>query len=197
MVVKPETVIAWHRQGFRLYWRWKNRHALGRPAVSREVIDLIRKMSLANPRWGAPRIHGELLKLGFQLSKATVAKYMVHGGKPFSQTWRAFLQNHVKDLVAADFFVVPTVFFDLLFVFVILSHDRRGPSTLQSLNIRRLNGLLGNCWKHSRGTAGRATCCAIGTEVTERSFVKRRTGCGFGKFSRHRSRLGRMRMSSA
>src|SRR5580700_6508407 len=141
VIVKPETVIAWHRRGFRLYWKWKSRHPLGRPSVSREVIDLIRKMSLANPRWGAPRIHGELLKLGFQLSKATVAKYMVHGGKPFSQTWRAFLQNHVKDLVAADFFVVPTVFFDLLFVFVILSHDRRGPSTLQSLNIRRLNGL--------------------------------------------------------
>src|SRR4029077_679189 len=125
MIVKPETVIAWHRQGFRLYWRWKSRHPLGRPSVSHEVIDLIYKMSLANPRWGAPRIHGELLKLGFELSQATVAKYMVHRRKPPSQTWRTFLQNHTKDLVAADFFVVPTVFFDLLFVFVILSHDRR------------------------------------------------------------------------
>ena len=125
IIVKPETVIAWHRQGFRLYWRWKSRHSLGRPSVSGEVIDLIRKMSLANPRWGAPRIHGELLKLGFELSQATVAKYMVRHQKPPSQTWRTFLANHMKDLVAADFFVVPTVFFDLLFVFVILSHDRR------------------------------------------------------------------------
>jgi|ERR1700693_751924 putative transposase len=125
VIVKPETVIGWHRQGFRLYWRWKSRHAQGRRSMSREVIDLIQKMSLANPCWGAPRIHGELLKLGFELSQATVAKYMVRYRKPPSQTWRAFLQNHVKDLVATDFFVVPTVFFELLFVFVILSHDRR------------------------------------------------------------------------
>lgn len=124
-IIKTETVIAWHRQGFRLYWRWKSRHPEGRPSVSCEVIDLIRKMSLANPRWGAPRIHGELLKLGLELSQATVVKYMVRHRRPPSQTWRTFLQNHVKDLVAADFFVVPTVFFDLLFVFVILSHGRR------------------------------------------------------------------------
>jgi|SRR5271169_972956 len=125
VIVKPETVIAWHRRGFRLYWRWKCRHTQGRPSVSREVIVLIRKMSLANPRWGAPRIHGELLKLGFELSQATVAKYMVRRRKPPSQTWRTFLRNHMRDMVATDFFVVPTVFFDLLFVFVILSHDRR------------------------------------------------------------------------
>ena len=82
MIVKPETVIAWHRRGFRLYWSWKSRHPQGRPSLSREVIDLIRKMSQANPRWGAPRIHGELLKLGFELSEATVAKYMVRHRKP-------------------------------------------------------------------------------------------------------------------
>ena len=127
VIVKPETVIGWHRRGFRLYWRWKSRHPLGRPTVSREVIDLIRKMSLANPRWGAPRIHGELLKLGFDLSEATVAKYMARPRKPPSQTWRTFLANHAKDLVSSDFFVVPTVFFRVLFVFVILSHDRRRP----------------------------------------------------------------------
>ena len=127
LIVKPETVIAWHRRGFRLYWSWKSRHPLGRPTVSREIIDLIRKMSLANPRWGAPRIHGELLKLGFALSEATVAKYMARPRKPPSQTWRAFLANHTKDLVSSDFFVVPTVFFRMLFVFVILSHDRRRP----------------------------------------------------------------------
>jgi putative transposase len=93
--------------------------------VSREVIHLIRKMNIANPSWGAPRIHGELLKLGFELSEATVAKYMVRPRKPPSQTWRTFLANHTKDLVSSDFFVAPTVFFRVLFVFVILSHDRR------------------------------------------------------------------------
>ena len=127
VIVKPETVIGWHRQGFRLYWRWKSHHRLGRPSASREVIDLLRKMSLANSNWGAPRIHGELLKLGFELSQATVAKYMVRYRRPPSQTWRTFLKNHAKDLVAADFFVAPTVFFRVLFVFVILSHDRRRP----------------------------------------------------------------------
>ena len=123
--MKPDTVIAWHRQGFRLYWNWKSRPPLGRPSVSREVIDLIRKMSLANPRWGAPGIHGELLKLGFDLSQATVAKYMVRQRRPPSQNWRTFLKNHIQSLVSADFFVVPTITFRLLFVFVILSHDRR------------------------------------------------------------------------
>jgi putative transposase len=125
LIVKPETVIAWHRQGFRLFWSWKCRHREGRPSVSSEIVNLIRKMSLANPRWGAPRIHGELLKLGFKISQATVAKYMVRQRRPPSQTWRTFLANHTKDLASADFFVVPTVFFRLLFVFVILSHDRR------------------------------------------------------------------------
>src|SRR5712671_2528823 len=127
LIVKPETVIAWHRKGFRLYWKWKSRHREGRPSVSVEVIDLIRRMSLANPGWGAPRIHGELLKLGFELSQATVGKYLVRHRKPPSQNWRTFLINHMQSLVSADFFVVPTITFRLLFVFVILSHDRRRP----------------------------------------------------------------------
>lgn len=127
VIVKPETVIAWHRRGFRLYGSRKSRHPPGRPSVSREVIDLIRQMSTANPRWGAPRVHGELWKLGFELSEATVAQYRVRHRKPPSQTWRTFLANHAKDLVSSDFLVVPTVFFRVLFVFVILSHDRRRP----------------------------------------------------------------------
>jgi hypothetical protein len=90
--------------GFRLFWGWKSRHSEGRPSVSPEIRDLIRRMSLANPRWGAPFIHGELLKLGIQLSQATVAKYIVCRRKPPSQTWRTFLKNHMKDLVSADFF---------------------------------------------------------------------------------------------
>jgi putative transposase len=125
-IVKPETVIRWHRTGFRLYWAWKSRRvAIGRRLIPREVRDLIRKMSLANPLWGAPRIHGELLNLGINLSQATVAKYMVRRRKPPSQSWRTFLNNHVRDLVAVDFFTVPTVSFRVLFVFVILAHERR------------------------------------------------------------------------
>ncbi len=104
VIVKPETVIAWHRKGFRLYWRWKSRAGKsGRPCVSLEIRELIRQMGTANPLWGAPRIHGELLKLGIRISQATVAKYMVHKGKPPSQTWRTFLENHVQQLVAIDF----------------------------------------------------------------------------------------------
>jgi putative transposase len=127
VIVKPETVIAWHRRGFKLYWTWKSRHSAGRPAVSPEIRFLIRKMSLANPRWGAPRIHGELVKLGINLSETTIAKYMAKHRKPPSQTWRTFLKNHMTSLVSADFFVVPTITFQLYFVFVILSHDRRRP----------------------------------------------------------------------
>jgi putative transposase len=127
LIVKPETVIAWHRKGFHLYWRWKSRNRDGRPSITPEVRNLIRRMSLANPRWGAPRIHGELLKLGIEVSQATVAKYMARDRKPPSQTWRTFLENHVQSLAAADFFVVPTLSFKVLFVFVMLAHERRRP----------------------------------------------------------------------
>src|SRR5712692_6150314 len=126
VIVKPETVIAWHRKAFRWYWSWKSRAGKsGRPCVSREIRELVRQMSTANPLWGAPRIHGELLKLGIQISQATVAKYMVHQRKPPSQTWRTFLENHVQQLVAIDFLVVPTVSFRLLFVLVVVAHQRR------------------------------------------------------------------------
>ncbi len=125
LVVKPATVVRWHRQGFKYYWAWKSRHKGGRPAVAPEVRDLIRRMSRAHTLWGAPRIHGELLKLGIDLAQTTVAKYMARHWKPPSPSWRAFLDNHLKDLVAVDFFTVPTVTFRILFVFLVLSHDRR------------------------------------------------------------------------
>ncbi len=126
LIVKPETVIAWHRRGFRWYWRWKSRHGEpGRPTIDLEIRELIRKMSLANPLWGAPRIHGELLKLGIKVSQATVAKYMARPQRPPSQTWRAFLNNHVSQLVSTDFFVVSTVTFRVLYVFIVLAHQRR------------------------------------------------------------------------
>jgi putative transposase len=126
LLVKPETVIAWQRRGFRWYWRWKSRQGEpGRPPINLDVRKLIRKMSLANPLWGAPRIHGELLKLGIEVSQSTVAKYMARQRKPPSQTWRTFLNNHVRQLVSTDFFVVPTVTFRVLYVFIVLAHDRR------------------------------------------------------------------------
>ena len=125
VIVKPETVIAWHRRGFRLWWTWKSRRRIGRPTVPADVRTLIRTMAQANPRWGAPRIHGELLKLGIDVCQATVAKYMGRRRQPPSQTWRTFLRNHVGQIVAADFFVVPTATYRLLFVLVLLAHDRR------------------------------------------------------------------------
>src|SRR5207247_6722126 len=122
VIGKPETVIAWHRKGLRLYWKWKSRHPEGRPSVSREVIDLIHRMSLANPGWGAPRIHGELLKLGFELSQATVAKYLVRHRRPPSQNWRTYLKNHMHTLVSAAFFVVTPITFRHHIAFATLPH---------------------------------------------------------------------------
>ncbi len=126
IIVKPDTVVAWSRKGFRLFWTWKSRpRRTGRPAVPKKVRDLIRQMSLANPLWGAPRIHGELLKLGIPISQPTVAKYMVRHRMPPSQTWRTFLANHVHDVVSVDFFTVPTASFRVLFVFIVLAHQWR------------------------------------------------------------------------
>ena len=123
-IVQPATVIRWHRQGFRYYWRWKSRRR-GRPSIEGELRILIREMSRANPLWGAPRIHGELLKLGIEVSQATVSKYMVRHRKPPSQGWKTFLGNHASELVSLDFLTVPTATFRVLYVLVILGHDRR------------------------------------------------------------------------
>jgi transposase InsO family protein len=125
VIVKPDTIIRWHRTGFRLYWRWKSRSRGGRPKVAPEVRSLIREMSLANRLWGAPRIHGELLKVGIEVAQSTVAKYMAKSGRGRSQTWKAFLHNHSTGIGAMDFLIVPTVGFRLLFVLVILRHERR------------------------------------------------------------------------
>ncbi len=126
VIVKPETVIGWHRKGFRLFWIWKSRRRRdGRPTVPREVRDLIRRMSRENPLWGAPRIHGELLKLGIEVSQATVSKYMKNLPRPLSQTWLTFLSNHIHCSASMDFFVLPTATFRLLFVFIVLHHERR------------------------------------------------------------------------
>ncbi len=125
VIVKPETVVAWHRKGFCLYWKWKGKSGPGRPDISAKSRALIREMCLANPTWGAARIHGELLKLGMEVSETTVAKYMVRHRKPPSQLWQAFLKDHAQQFASVDFFVVPTLSFRLLFVFVVLEHHRR------------------------------------------------------------------------
>src|SRR6516164_5451960 len=125
-IVKPETVVAWHRAGFRLFWTWKVRCGQpGRPIISPKVRALIRKMCMENPSWGAPNFHGELLKLGINIGESSVSKYMVRSGKPPSQTWRTFLENHAQQLVSIDFFTVPTIRFQVLYVFLVLAHDRR------------------------------------------------------------------------
>jgi putative transposase len=125
-IVKPETVIAWHLAGFRLFWTWKVRHGQpGRPIISREVRDLICQMCRQNPSWGAPRIHGELLKLGIDIGESSVSKYLVRCRKPPSQTWRTFLDNHLQQLVSIDFFTVHTIRFQVLYVFLVLAHERR------------------------------------------------------------------------
>src|SRR6476661_9045169 len=124
-ILKPETVIRWHRAGFRSYWRWKSRHRGGRPTVPLEIRELIREMSLANPLWGAPRIHGELLKLVIDVGQTSVAKYMARRRRPPSQGWRTFLLNHADGIASIDLFVVPTISFKLLYGLLILRHNRR------------------------------------------------------------------------
>ena len=124
-IMRPETLVRWHRAGFRRYWRWKSRRRGGRPPVETELRALIRRMSIENPLWGAPRIHGELLKLGFEVAQSSVAKYIVKRRVPPRQGWRTFLRSHAPDIAAMDLFVVPTIGFDLLYALVIVRLDRR------------------------------------------------------------------------
>ena len=124
-IVRPKTIIRWHRAGFRAYWRWRSRNRVGRPKVSAELRALIGEMSQANPLWGAPRIHGELLKLGFEVAQSTVAKYMVRRRGPSSQGWKTFLRNHGPDIGSVDMFVVPTIGFRLLYGLAIIRLGRR------------------------------------------------------------------------
>src|ERR1035437_6649891 len=124
-ILRPETIVRWHRKGFAAFWRWKSRALGGRPQVDKEVRDLIRRMSFENPLWGAPHIHGELLKLGFDVAQSTVSKYMVPRRDRPSQTWKTFLHNHADGIASIDLFVVPTIAFEQLFAFLVLGHGRR------------------------------------------------------------------------
>jgi len=125
VLVQPATVVGWHRRGFRTYWRWKSRARGGRPRIDPSVQNLIRHMWKSNPTWGAPRIQAELHKLGIDVSDSTVRRYRPSGLRPPSQTWRSFLENHRADIAAMDFFIVPTATFRVLYVLLIMSHDRR------------------------------------------------------------------------
>jgi hypothetical protein len=125
VIFKPETLARWHRSGFRLYWCWKSRRRVGRPAIPAEIRDLLRSISRDNPLWGAPRIHGELLKLGIDVAQSTVAKYMCRRCGPPSPGWRAFLRNHAPQIAAVDLFVIPTIGFKLIYALVILRLERR------------------------------------------------------------------------
>jgi len=124
-IIEPETLIRWHRKGFALFWGWKFSRKAGRPSIHSSTIHLIRKIALANPLWGAPRIHGELQKLGINIAQSTLEKYLPKRKRPSPQTWKTFLKNHSKEIVAIDFFIVPTIKFRMLWTLVVLSHDRR------------------------------------------------------------------------
>jgi putative transposase len=126
-VFQPDTLLRWHQQGFRLYWTWisRRRQRPGRPATPAEIRALIRQLSRDNPLWGAPHVHGELQMLGIVISQTTVAKSMLRHRKPPSQTWRTFLDNHVTELASIDFFTVPAASFRILYVFLVLRHERR------------------------------------------------------------------------
>ena len=173
VIVKPETVIGWHRKGFRRFWTRKSRRGKpGRPPVSSEFRGLIRRMSRENPLWGAPRIHGELRMLGFEVSEAAVSKYMPRHPKPPSQTWRTFLENHVGCLASTDFFVVPTATFSLLFVLVVLRHERRRIVHIGTTALRR----------GSRNRSGRPF--GTGSCVPDEEVVTApRSPCGVGLLS--------------
>jgi putative transposase len=127
IVVKPDTVVSWHRAGFRLYWRFLSRRPPGRPRITSDLRGLIRRIASENPLWGAPRLHGELLKLGFKVSELTVSRYIsrLHGGENPGRSWLSFLKNHREVMAAMDFFTVPTVTFRMLYCFFVISHGRR------------------------------------------------------------------------
>jgi transposase InsO family protein len=124
-VVQPETILRSHRSGFKAFWRWKSRNRVGRPKIDRGLRDLIQRLSRENLLWGASRIHGELLMLGFEVAQSTVSKYVAGLSKPPSQTWKIFLRNHAEAIAVIDMCVVPTLTFDLLFAFLVLGHGRR------------------------------------------------------------------------
>jgi len=180
IIVQPETVIRWHRRGFRTYWRWKSRHLGGRPRTAAEIRALIRRMNRENPLWGAPRIHGELLMLGIEVAESTVGRYMVRRRRPPSQGWKTFLRNHAAGIASIDLFVVRTISFKLLYGLVILRHARR-----RLVSIRVTNNPTAE-W-----IAGQVTD-AFPWDEAPRHLIRDRDGA-FGPAYTHRIRAMRIR----
>ena len=169
VMVTPDTVLRWHRRRFRDYWATlSSRPLVGRPSVNAEIIALVRKIAAANPLWGAPRIHGELLKLGIEVAERTVSRLIVKRRTPPSQTWRTFLTNHVQDLVSIDFFTVPTAQLRVLFVLVVLAHLGAGSFTSTSPSIPPPRGLLSRSWTPFPTTPPLPISSAIATRSTVR-----------------------------
>ena len=149
VIVKPETVTCWHRAGFRLYWRWRSRPHDGRPSITEEIRVLIGRLAHENPDWGAPKIHGELQKLGLVVSERTVARYLrrMHRRGDPAKRWLAFLRNHCEAIVALDLFTVPTATFRVLYCLFVIVHDVAASCTSTSHDIRRRNGWCSSCGK--------------------------------------------------
>jgi hypothetical protein len=195
-IIKPETVIRWHRCGFRWYWRWKSRPRGGRPRVAAEIRDLVRQMSLVNPLWGAPRIHGELLKLGIEVAQSTVAKYLAKGQRPPSQSWKTFLRNHTAAIASVDLFVVPTVSFKLLYGLVIIRHDRRRLVRVVSRPARPPSGSPTRSARPFHGTRRLDIWSAIATPHTVTPSADAYGRWAFVIVPPHSVPLGRTDMSS-
>jgi hypothetical protein len=187
-VVQPETVLRWHRAGFRAFWRWKSRKRAGRPRIDRGLRDLIRRMSMENPLWGASRIHGELLMLGFEVAQSTVSKYMVRPSKPPSQRWKTFLRNHAEAIAAIDMCVVPTLTFERLFAFLVLGHGRRQLLWLEVTRHPTAEWLARQITEAFPGPRRHPTWCAIMTVPLD---VSSPIGLERWVFGTDRSRLDR------
>jgi putative transposase len=175
-IVQPDTVIKWHKMGFKLYWRWKSKpKTAGRPPIDKEIRDVIRRMARENPLWGAPHILSELRLLGYDVAQATVAKYMPKTRKPPSQTWRTFVDNHIRDIVAIDFFTVPTLTFRVIYGFLVLRHDQRQVVHFNAPSTPRPSGPHSRSSRPFRSTRRRGFYCATGTISTGRIST---SGCG-------------------
>jgi hypothetical protein len=166
-VVQPETILRWHRAGFKVFWRWKSRNRAGRPKIDRGLRDLIRRMSRENRLWGASRIHGELLMLGFEVAQSTVSKYIVRCQNPPSQTWKTFLKNHAEVIAAIDMCVVPTLTFGRLFAFLVLGHRRRQLLWFEVTRHPTAEWLARQITRRFPGPQGQPTWCATTTAPTD------------------------------
>jgi putative transposase len=194
-IVQAATVIAWQRKGFRVFWTWKVRHGNpGRPTVPQDVRELIRTMSRENAIWGAPRIHGELLKLGIDIGETSVSKYMIRRRRPPSQTWRTFLENHVKSLVSVDVFTVPTIRFQILYVFLVLAHDRRRILHFAVTAHPTVEWTVQQLRKPFHGTPRLAICCGIAIGSLGRTSLIKSRPWGSNRCCPRRTRRGNVLM---